>query len=106
MRRISICSISEIFLDYTPTELSFDYGYSDTWFAYVYDTSDDAGHLGTACYHIEEMDEDVLSDDEDSEEFEDIKKQIEGDKSLRFFFGDDNGLKRIKTDSSEDFESS
>jgi hypothetical protein len=50
--------VSEIFLDYTPTELSFDYGYSDTWFAYVYDTSDDAGHLGTACYHIEEMDED------------------------------------------------
>ena len=44
---------SAIFLDYTPNELSFDFGYSDTWFAYLYDTSDEAGHVGTACYHLE-----------------------------------------------------
>ena len=42
-----------IYLDYTPNELSFDFGYSDTWFAYLYDTSDEAGHVGTACYYIE-----------------------------------------------------
>ncbi len=46
-------SESAIFLDYTPNELSFDFGYSDTWFAYLYDTSDEAGHVGTACYHLE-----------------------------------------------------
>ena len=43
-----------IFLDYFPSELSFDYGYSDTWFAYLYDTSNDAGVIGTPCYYIEE----------------------------------------------------
>lgn len=44
---------SAIYLDYTPNELSFDFGYSDTWFAYLYDTSDEAGHVGTACYYLE-----------------------------------------------------
>lgn len=52
---------SVIFLDYTPNELSFDFGYSDTWFAYLYDTGDDAGHVGTACYHIEEENESVTT---------------------------------------------
>ena len=44
---------SSIYLDYTPNELSFDFGYSDTWFAYVYDTSSEAGHVGTACYYLQ-----------------------------------------------------
>ena len=39
--------------DYYPTGLSFDFGYSDTWFSYLFDTTDKAGILGTPCYHIE-----------------------------------------------------
>jgi len=50
------CSASSqtctVFQDYVPKELSFDYNYSDTFFAYLYDTSDDAGNVGTPCYHI------------------------------------------------------
>ena len=44
---------SVIALDYVPHELSFDFQYSDTWFAYLYDTSDEAGHIGQAAYHLE-----------------------------------------------------
>ncbi|AOV61333.1 structural protein [Synechococcus phage S-CAM22] len=44
---------SFIAMDYVPNELSFDYQYSDTWFSYLYDTSDEAGHIGKAAYHLE-----------------------------------------------------
>ena len=46
-------SVSVIALDYYPNELSFDFGFSDTWFAYLYDTSNDAGVIGTPCFYIE-----------------------------------------------------
>ena len=42
-----------IALDYTPDELSFDFQYSDTWFSYIWDTSDEAGHVGQAAYYLE-----------------------------------------------------
>jgi len=41
-------------LDFCPTMLSFDFQYSDTWFSYIYDTSDEAGHIGTAAYWLED----------------------------------------------------
>lgn len=44
---------STLFFDYYPKELSFDYALSDTWFSYLYDTSDDAGVAGTPCFYIE-----------------------------------------------------
>ena len=43
-----------IILDFTPSMLSFDFQYSDTWFSYIYDTSDEAGHIGTAAYWLED----------------------------------------------------
>ena len=42
-----------LYFDYYPNELSFDYGFADSWFSYIYDTSNDAGVVGTPCYHIE-----------------------------------------------------
>ena len=39
--------------DYYPTGLSYDFGYSDTWFSYMYDTSDDQGIIGKPCYYYE-----------------------------------------------------
>ena len=42
-----------LYFDYYPNALSFDYGISDTWFSYLYDTSDDAGVAGIPCYHLE-----------------------------------------------------
>ena len=39
--------------DYVPDELSFDLGFSDRYFSYLYDTSDDAGHVGIACYYLQ-----------------------------------------------------
>ena len=42
-----------IVLDYYPETLSFDYNFSDTWFAYLYDTSNNGGIIGTPCYFIE-----------------------------------------------------
>ena len=44
---------STLYFDYYPDGLSFDHGFSDTWFSYLYDTSNDAGVVGTPCYHIE-----------------------------------------------------
>ena len=41
-------------LDFCPTMLSFDFQFSDTWFSYIYDTSDEAGHIGTAAYWLED----------------------------------------------------
>lgn len=52
----SLCSnafgTGTVYQDYIPSELSFDYNYSDTYFAYLYDTSDDAGNVGKPCYYI------------------------------------------------------
>ena len=39
--------------DNYPSEISFDYGYSDRWFSYLYDTSNDQGIIGTPCYYYE-----------------------------------------------------
>ena len=43
-----------IVLDYVPDELSYDYILSDTWFSFLYDSSDESGHTGIASYYIEE----------------------------------------------------
>ena len=40
--------------DWYPGELSFDYGFSDTWFSYLYDTSDKQGIIGSPCFYIED----------------------------------------------------
>ena len=52
----SLCSNAlgsgTVYQDYIPASLSFDYNYSDTFFAYLYDTSDDAGNVGKPCYYI------------------------------------------------------
>ena len=40
--------------DWQPGELSFDYGFSDTWFSYLYDTSDKQGIIGSPCFYIED----------------------------------------------------
>ena len=40
--------------DNYPTGLSFDMGVSDSYFCYLYDTSDDQGIIGRPCYHIED----------------------------------------------------
>ena len=45
--------------DYYPSGLSFDFGYSDTWFSYLFDTTNKAGILGTPCYHIETEETDI-----------------------------------------------
>ncbi len=42
--------------DYVPSQLSFDFQYSDAYFSYLYDTSSEAGHIGIAAYHLEEED--------------------------------------------------
>lgn len=46
-------NISQWVYDYVPNELSFDLGFSDRYFSYLYDTSDNAGHVGIACYYLE-----------------------------------------------------
>ena len=46
--------ICRLTFDYTPSELSFDFAYSDVWFSYLYDTSVKAGHVGTPAYYIED----------------------------------------------------
>lgn len=43
-----------VFYGYQPDELSFDLMFSDRWFSYLYDTSDNAGHVGIACYYLEQ----------------------------------------------------
>ena len=51
------CDSSEdcrLTFDYTPSELSFDFAYSDAWFSYLYDTSSKAGHVGTPAFYIED----------------------------------------------------
>ena len=46
-----------------PDGLSYDYGFSDTWFAYLYDTSDDTGIVGSPCFYVEDQ---VVSGDDSS----------------------------------------
>jgi len=53
-RTVGCTSVDRYYYDYVPNELSFDLGFSDRYFAYLYDTSADAGHVGTACYYLEE----------------------------------------------------
>ena len=45
---------SKITFDYYPSQLSFDFAYSDRFFAYLYDTSDKGGIVGVPCFHIED----------------------------------------------------
>ncbi len=45
---------SKIIFDHYPTQLSFDFAYSDRFFAYLYDTSDKGGVVGIPCFHIED----------------------------------------------------
>tara|TARA_R100001510_G_C7654640_1_gene213395 strand:- start:697 stop:3621 length:2925 start_codon:yes stop_codon:yes gene_type:complete len=52
---------SIIALGFTPTMLSFDFQYSDTWISYIFDTSDDAGHIGLAAYWIEDDEGEVIT---------------------------------------------
>lgn len=44
-----------------PTELSFQYGSSDTWFYYLYDISNNSGISGTPCFWLEEEDRNITS---------------------------------------------
>lgn len=53
-RSVSCFGADRYYYDYVPNELSFDLGLSDRFFAYLYDTSDNAGHVGIACYYLEE----------------------------------------------------
>ena len=46
---------SKLIFDYTPSELSFDFAYSDRFFAYLYDTSDKGGTVGIPSYYIEDQ---------------------------------------------------
>ena len=41
------------YYDYVPSELSFDYGLSDTWFSYLYDAGTRGGTIGIPCYFLE-----------------------------------------------------
>ena len=45
---------AKLIFDYTPSELSFDFAYSDRFFAYLYDTSDKGGTVGTPAFYIED----------------------------------------------------
>ena len=53
------------YYDYYPEELSFDYALSDTWFSYLFDTSDDAGVAGKPCYYLEEDQGSVTTTDDE-----------------------------------------
>ena len=44
---------AKIIYDYFPSQLSFDIQASDTWFSYLYDTSNNAGIIGTPAFHLE-----------------------------------------------------
>ena len=53
-RTVNCSDADRYYYDYVPNELSFDLMFSDRWFSYLYDTSDNAGHVGIACYYLEE----------------------------------------------------
>ena len=58
IQRPDPCSDEEnakLIFDYTPSELSFDFAYSDRFFAYLYDTSDKGGTVGIPSYYIEDQ---------------------------------------------------
>ena len=42
--------VQRIIYDYFPSQLSFDIQASDTWFSYLYDTSNNAGIIGTPAF--------------------------------------------------------
>ena len=44
---------AKLIYDYFPSQLSFDIQGSDTWFAYLYDTSNNAGIIGTPAFWLE-----------------------------------------------------
>ena len=53
--RVSSCdSNTTLYFDYFPSELSFDYNFSDRFISYLYDTSDEAGVVGFPAYYIED----------------------------------------------------
>ena len=52
-RTVSCFGADEYYYGYRPNELSFDLMFSDRFFSYLYDTSDDAGHVGIACYYLQ-----------------------------------------------------
>ena len=55
LTKVSPCdSTCTMFYEYTPSELSFDFNYSDTWFSYLYDVSNKAGHVGIPAFYIED----------------------------------------------------
>ena len=45
---------SKLIFDYTPSQLSFDFAYSDRFFAYLYDTSNKGGTVGIPSFFIED----------------------------------------------------
>ena len=51
------------YYEYYPKELSFDFALSDTWFSYLYDTSDDAGVAGKPCFYLEDDQVSVTTSD-------------------------------------------
>jgi len=54
-RSLAACfPATTVFYGYQPDELSFDLMFSDRWFSYLYDTSVNAGHVGIACYYLEQ----------------------------------------------------
>lgn len=53
-RTVNCSGVDRYYYDYVPNELSFDLGFSDRYFAYLYDTSDNAGHAGIACYYLQD----------------------------------------------------
>ena len=54
-----------VIYDYFPSQLSFDIQSSDTWFAYLYDTANNAGIVGTPAFHLEEEEQTTTGGGED-----------------------------------------
>ena len=53
--------------DHFPSQLSFDIQGSDTWFSYLYDTSSNAGIIGTPAFHLENEELTVSGGDNDGD---------------------------------------
>ena len=70
IQRPDPCSDEEnakLIFDYTPSELSFDFAYSDRFFAYLYDTSDKGGTVGTPAFYIEDEESTTTGGDNDGQ---------------------------------------
>lgn len=70
IQRPDPCSDEEnakLIFDYTPSELSFDFAYSDRFFAYLYDTSDKGGTVGTPAFYIEDEESTTTGGSNDGE---------------------------------------